>query len=77
MIGCDRPTIDEIYVSCLHTKVLTILKDPLHPARHLVTPLPSGRRFTAIQTKSKRFLYCIIVGLSTSSGIYASAFHSL
>ncbi len=57
---------------------LTILKDPLHPARHLFTPLPSGRRLRAIKTKSTCFLnstYCRIVHALNSSGIYA--FHSL
>ncbi len=80
MIGCDLPTIDEIYGSRLQKKGLTILKDPLHPARHLFTPLPSGRRLRAIQTKSTRFLnsaYCRIVHALNSFGIYASAFHSL
>ncbi len=39
IIGHDLPTIDEIYVSRLQKKGLKILKDPLHPARHLCTPL--------------------------------------
>ncbi len=43
IIGCDLPTID-VTVLRLQKKGLTILKDPLHPARHLFTPLPSGRR---------------------------------
>ncbi len=43
-IGYDLPTIDEIYVSRLQKKGLKILKDRLHPARHLFTPLPSGRQ---------------------------------
>ncbi len=66
IIGYDLPTIDEIYVSHLQKKGLKILKDPLHPARHLFTPLPSGRRLRAIKTKSTRFLnstYCRIVHL--------------
>ncbi len=52
----------------------------LHPARHLFTPLPSGRRLRAIKTKSTRFLnstYCRIVHALNSSGVYASVFHSL
>ncbi len=79
-IGCDLPTIDEIDVSRLQKEGLTILKDPLHPARHLFTPLPSGRRLRAIKTKSTHFLnstYCRIVHALNYSGIYASAFHSL
>ncbi len=78
-IGCDLPTIDEIYVSRLQKKGLTILKDPLHPARHLFTPLPSSR-LRANKTKPTCFLnctYCRIVHALNSSGIYASAFHSL
>ncbi len=77
-IGCDL--IDEINVSRLQKNDLTILNDPLHPARHLVTPLPSGRCLRAIKTKSTHFLnrtYCRIVHALNSSGIYASAFHSL
>ncbi len=80
IIGYDLPTIDEIYVSRLQKKGLKILKDPLHPARHLFTPLPSGRRLRAIKTKSTRFLnstYCRIVHALNSSGVYASVFHSL
>ncbi len=80
IIGYDLPTIDEIYVSRLQEKGLKILKDPLHPARHLFTPLPSGRRLRAIKTKSTRFLnstYCRIVHALNSSGVYASVFHSL
>ncbi len=56
MTGCDRPTIDETYVSHLQKKGLTILKDPLHPARHLFMPLPSDRCLRAIKTKSTHFL---------------------
>ncbi len=52
IIGYDLPTIDEIYVSRLQKKGLKILKDPLHPARHLFTPLPSGRRLSAIKKLS-------------------------
>ncbi len=80
IIGCDLPTIDEIYVSRLQKQSLTILKDPLHPARHLFTPLPSGRCLRAIKTKSTLFLnstYCRIVHALNSPGLYASAFHSL
>ncbi len=80
IIGYDLPTIDDIYVSRLRKKGLKILKDPLHPARHLFTPLPSGRRLRAIKTKSTRFLnstYCRIVHALNSSGVYASVFHSL
>ncbi len=60
-------------------KGLTIMKDPLHPARHLFTPLPSGRRLRAIKSKFTRFLdspYCRIVHALNYSGIYTSAFHS-
>ncbi len=80
IIGYDLPTIDEIYVSRLQKKGLKILKDPLHPARHLFTPLPSGRCLRAIKTKSTCFLnstYCRIVHALNSSGVYASVFHSL
>ncbi len=79
IIGCDLPTIDEIYVSRLQKKGLTILKDPLLPARHLFTPLSPCRHLRTIKTKSTRFLnstYCRIVH-ALNSGIYASAFHSL
>ncbi len=72
IIGYDLPTIDEIYVSRLQKKGLKILKDPLHPARHLFTLFPSGRRLRAIKTKSTRFLnstYCRIVHALNSSGV--------
>ncbi len=68
------------FMSHVCRKRLKILKDPLHPARHLFTPLPSGRRLRAIKTKSTRFLnstYCRIVHALNSSGVYASVFHSL
>ncbi len=76
IIDYDLPTIDEIYVSCLQKKGLKILKDPLHPARHLVTPLPSGRRLRAI-TRFLNSTYCRIVHALNSSGVYATVFHSL
>ncbi len=67
-IGCDLTTIDDTCVSHLQKKGLTILRNSTHLARHFFIPLPSGRRFRAIQTKSARFLNSRMVHVLNSSG---------
>ncbi len=65
IIGHDLPTIDEIYVSRLQKKGLKILKDPLHPARHLFTPFLQADALEQLKLSPHGFWTALIVGLFT------------
>uniref|UniRef100_A0A3B5R0L5 Reverse transcriptase domain-containing protein n=1 Tax=Xiphophorus maculatus TaxID=8083 RepID=A0A3B5R0L5_XIPMA len=53
-IGCPLPTMEQIYTSRLHKKVLDILNDSSHPGHGLFQLLPSGKRYRAIKTRTNR-----------------------
>ncbi len=69
MTGCDLPTIDEIYVSRLQKKGLTILKDRLHPDRHLFTPLPYSNS-NQVYTFSEQYLLYFFMLLITQVSMH-------
>ncbi len=50
----ELPDLDNIYASRLHEKASNIIKDSTHPGHRLFEPLPSGKRFRAIRTRTNR-----------------------
>ena len=55
IIGSDLPLLEVLYENRLRNKALSIIKDTAHPAFHLFETLPSGRRYRAMKTNTKRF----------------------
>ena len=55
IIGCSLPTIGSHYDTRISRKARKIISDPSHPAHHLFTLLPSGRRYRSITSKTSRF----------------------
>ena len=68
IIGCDLPTLDSIFEQRLIRKAKSILADDSHPGFHYFEPLPSGRRFRTIYTRTERsrntFYPCAVKALS-------------
>lgn len=56
VIGTTLPPLRDIYTGRLQKKATCISKDPTHPGHHLFSPLPSGKRYRALRTKTKRLL---------------------
>ena len=53
--GHSLPSIDTLYQRRITQRAIKITSDPTHPAHHLFTLMPSGRRYRSLQTKSDRF----------------------
>lgn len=56
IIGSPLPPLLSVFTSRCLRRSKSIIKDRSHPAHHLFHPLPSGRRYRSIRTKSTRFL---------------------
>ena len=52
--GMPLPEISTIYTTRCLQRVQNILRDSHHPAYHLFQRLPSGRRYRALQSRTKR-----------------------
>ncbi len=50
IIGAPLPSLQELYTS----RVTRVTLDPSHPAHSLFVPLPSGRRYRSLSTKTAR-----------------------
>ncbi len=57
VIGTLLPILSDIYTDWLQKKARHILKDPTHPGHHLFSPLPSGRRYRLIKSRTNRLKY--------------------
>ncbi len=55
IIGCPLPSLKDIHTSRCLSRAQAIITDCTHPAFHLFDPLPSGRRYRSIKTRTKRF----------------------
>ncbi|KAK7089637.1 hypothetical protein V1264_024159 [Littorina saxatilis] len=55
VIGCDLPSLDSLFSARVVKKSQNIIHDPTHPAFCLFQPLPSGRQFRAIKTRTCKF----------------------
>ncbi len=54
IVGTKLPDLDSIYASRLYKKASNIIKDSTHPGNRLFEPLPSGKRYRAIRTRTNR-----------------------
>ncbi len=54
IIGTTLPTLQELYLSRVSKRADKITLDPSHPAHSLFEPLPSGRRYRALSTRTTR-----------------------
>ena len=56
IIGVSLASITDIYTTRCIRKATSIVTDPTHPSRELFSLLPSGRRYSSIQTLTGRML---------------------
>ena len=56
IIGTSLPAIQDLAHDRLRKRAGSIVEDPSHPAHHLFTPLPSGRRYRALPSRTKRLM---------------------
>lgn len=54
IIGLSLPPLDDIFRTRCLRRACGILKDETHPANHLFTLLPSGRRYRATTARTSR-----------------------
>ena len=52
VIGCNLPSLQDLYSSRTLRLAGKIAADPSHPGHKLFDPLPSGRRLQSIRTKT-------------------------
>ena len=52
--ACSLPYLENIARSCYLRRANNILKDSSHPAHHLFTLLPSGRRYRSSRARTTR-----------------------
>ena len=55
IIGCPLPSLDDIYSKRTRKRARMIARDSSHPANEIFELLPSGRRYRAMKTRTKRF----------------------
>uniref|UniRef100_A0A8C4DKS3 Reverse transcriptase domain-containing protein n=1 Tax=Dicentrarchus labrax TaxID=13489 RepID=A0A8C4DKS3_DICLA len=54
VIGCNLPSLQDLYASRTRKRAGKIVADPSHPGHNLFEILPSGRRLRSIRTKTSR-----------------------
>ncbi|KAK0141170.1 hypothetical protein N1851_021852 [Merluccius polli] len=54
VIGCNLPSLQDLYTSRTLRRAGKIVADPSHPGHKLFESLPSGRRLRSIRTKTSR-----------------------
>ena len=54
VIGCNLPSLQDLYASRTLRRAGKIVADPSHPGHKLFETLPSGRRLRSIRTKTSR-----------------------
>src|SRR4029434_8173696 len=55
-IGCNLPSLQDLYASRTLRRAGKIMADPSHPRHKLLVPLPSARSLRSIRTKTSRHL---------------------
>ncbi len=58
IVGTKLPGLDSIYANRLYKKASNIIKDSTHPGNRLFEPLPSGKRYREIRTRTNRLRNC-------------------
>ena len=53
-IRCSLPDLRDIYSQRCRSKANKIIKEPSHPANHLFSLLPSGKRYRSIKARTNR-----------------------
>ena len=54
IVGCELPSLHDLYRARVVKKARSIMSDPSHPAHGLFEELPSGRRLKILKSDSKR-----------------------
>ena len=54
LTGTNLPSLDELYASRTRKRALRIITDSSHPGHSLFKPLPSGRRYRSVRTRTTR-----------------------
>ena len=54
VIGCNLPSLQDLYASRTLRRAGKIVADPSHPGHKLFQSLPSGRRLRSIRTRTSR-----------------------
>lgn len=54
IINTDLPQLHDIYTTRCKKRAYNIIRDPSHPAHALFSPLPSGKRYRSIKTRTTR-----------------------
>ncbi len=54
IIGPELPSLDTVYVSRLRTKASSIIVDHTHPGYRMFVPLPSGKRYRVLKSRTNR-----------------------
>ncbi|KAJ8361742.1 hypothetical protein AAFF_G00427970, partial [Aldrovandia affinis] len=54
IIGCNLPSIQDLYHTRSRKRTAKIIADPSHPGHHILQALPSGKRLRSLITKTTR-----------------------
>ena len=54
-VGCELPSLDQLYTDRTVARCAKIISDPSHPAHHLFQRLPSERQYRTIRACTSRF----------------------
>uniref|UniRef100_A0A3P9J829 Alkylated DNA repair protein AlkB homologue 8 N-terminal domain-containing protein n=1 Tax=Oryzias latipes TaxID=8090 RepID=A0A3P9J829_ORYLA len=54
IIGAPLPSLQDLYITRLTRKALTMIKDAHHPAHNLFSLLPWGRRYRSLRSRTTR-----------------------
>ncbi len=54
IVGCELPSLQDIYTRWCMRKARRIIKDSSHPSHHLLSLLPSGRCLRSIRSRTSR-----------------------
>ncbi len=54
IVGCELPSLQDIYTQRCVRKARKIIRDSCHPSHELFLLLPSGRRYRSIRTRTSR-----------------------
>ncbi len=54
VIGCNLPSLQDLYTSRIMKRAVKIVADTSHPGHNLFEALPSGRRLRSIRTRTSR-----------------------
>lgn len=56
IVGTKLPNLDTVYANRHHKSASDIIKNPTNPCQRLFEPLPSGKRYRAIGTRTNKLI---------------------